>query len=168
VLTVFRSDMDQRTRSVVADSAAIISAAGASMAVEFSPLGPVSSIRLGLEVVEIARRRDPRVGLLVDSWHFSVGDSTWEELATLALDDIAYVQFCDALAPESDSLARETMHRRAAPGRGVLDLDRFAATLRDRGWTGTVSVEVLSAELRNGTPGEAARLLYGATAPYWN
>jgi sugar phosphate isomerase/epimerase len=82
------------------------------------------------------------------AWHFCAGNSIWADLERVPLDDIAYIQFADALAPASDSLARETMHRRALPGEGVLELDRFAATLLYRGWRGTVSVEVLNAELR--------------------
>ncbi len=76
--------------------------------------------------------------------------------------------FADALAPESgDRLVRETLHRRAAPGEGVLELDRFAATLRDGGYDGTVSVEVLSAALRELPVDALVERLHGATAPYW-
>ena len=42
-------------------------------------------------------------------------------------------------------MSRESSHRRAVPGEGVLELDRFAETMRDRGYDGIVSVEVLSA-----------------------
>ena len=140
---------------------------GAGMAVEFSPLGPISSIRDGMAVVRAASRGG-RAGLMIDSWHFCFGESTWDDLAAVPLDDIAYVQFADALAPESrDRLVRETLHRRAAPGEGVLELDRFAATLRDGGYDGTVSVEVLSAALRELPVDALVERLHGATAPYW-
>ncbi len=45
-------------------------------------------------------------------------------------------------------MIRESLHRRALPGEGILELDRFATTLREKGYDGIVSVEVLSAELR--------------------
>jgi sugar phosphate isomerase/epimerase len=78
------------------------------------------------------------------------------------------VQFTDALAPESrERLVRETLHRRALPGEGVLDLDRFAATLRERGYDGIVSVEVLSAVLRELPVDVVVRRLHDTTAPYW-
>jgi sugar phosphate isomerase/epimerase len=84
------------------------------------------------------------------------------------LDDIAYLQFTDALAPESrNRLVRETLHRRAAPGEGVLDLDRFAATLREKRYDGIVSVEVLSATLRELPVDSLVEHLHDATAPYW-
>lgn len=61
----------------------------------------------------------------------------------------------------------ETMDRRAMPGEGELDLARFARTLTERGWAGLVSVEVLSASLRQLDIGTFARRAYETTAPYW-
>jgi sugar phosphate isomerase/epimerase len=105
---------------------------------------------------------------MIDSWHFCFGESTWHELAAVPLDDIAYVQFTDALVPESrERLVRETLHRRALPGHGVLDLDRFVATLRGNGYDGIVSVEVLSAGLRELPVDALVERLHDATAPYW-
>ena len=46
---------------------------------------------------------------MIDSWHFCFSDNTWDDLATVPLDDIAYLQFTDALEPESrERLVRET------------------------------------------------------------
>jgi sugar phosphate isomerase/epimerase len=166
VLTVFTAPVSA-TEQLIRDCAAIIADAGAAMAVEFSPLGPVSSINAGMDAVRAASRGG-RAGLMIDSWHFCFGESTWHELAAVPLDDIAYVQFTDALVPESrERLVRETLHRRALPGQGVLDLHRFAATLRDNGYDGIVSVEVLSAALRELPVDALVERLHDATAPYW-
>jgi sugar phosphate isomerase/epimerase len=167
ILTVFAAPLTVETEKVLQRCAAVFADAGAGMAVEFSPLGPISSIRKGMDVVQAVNRGAGRAGLMIDSWHFCFGDSTWDDLAQVPLDDIAYVQFADALAPESKSLARETMHRRALPGEGVLDLDRFATTLLERGWEGTVSAEVLSAELRALPVDTLVRRIYDTTAPFW-
>jgi sugar phosphate isomerase/epimerase len=106
---------------------------------------------------------------MIDSWHFCFSSNTWEELAAVPLEDIAYVQFADALQPEyPDRMIRESLHRRALPGDGILELNRFAATLLDRGWDGTVSVEVLSAPLRELSVDELAGCLYTTTAAYWS
>lgn len=59
------------------------------------------------------------------------------------------------------------MHRRALPGQGVLDLGRFAHTLLERGYDGTVSVEVLSAELRTHPVDEIAQQIHAAALSYW-
>ena len=83
------------------------------MAVEYSPLGAIPTIREGMESVRAASRSS-RAGLMIDSWHFWFSDNTWEDLAAVPLDAIAYLQFTDALQPESHQrLIRETLHRRA-------------------------------------------------------
>jgi sugar phosphate isomerase/epimerase len=164
VLTVFTTPPSTELVQMCAN---VIGEGGAGMAVEFSPLGPVATIHDGMRVVRSAQA-NARAGLLIDSWHFCFGGSTWDDLATVALDDIAYVQFTDALEPLSpDRLVRETLHRRALPGDGILELDRFAATLLDRGWDGLVSVEVLNAELRELPVDIVVRRLHDATARYW-
>ena len=168
VLTVFTTALTAAAERTIERCAGILADAGVGMAVEFSPLGTVPTIRDGMEVVRRARRGGGHVGLLIDTWHFCFGDSTWEDLAAVPLEDIAYVQFDDALAPESqERLIRETLHRRALPGAGILELDRFATTLLDRGWDGIVSVEVLSAELRTLPVDQVVRRLFDTTAPYW-
>jgi sugar phosphate isomerase/epimerase len=165
VLTVFTAPPPAQ---VMRRCASVLDAAGLPMAVEFSPLGPVSSITTGLAVVRAAQQGG-RAGLLIDSWHFCFGDSSWADLAEVPLDDLAYVQFTDALPVESpDRLVRETLHRRALPGDGVLELDRFAGTLLDRGYSGVVSMEVLSAALRELSVEPLVRRLYDAGASYWH
>jgi sugar phosphate isomerase/epimerase len=166
VLTIFRDALSADTANLIERCAAIFAEVGAGLAAEFSPLGPVATIRDAREIVRVGNRTG-RAGVMIDSWHFSFGDSTWADLAEVPLEEIAYVQFTDAAQPESDDMARETMHRRALPGEGILELDRFATTLLDRGWNGTVSVEVLSAELRTLSADEIVKRFRDATAPYW-
>ncbi len=164
VLTVFTAKVHPQR---IQRCAKLFDDAGAAMAVEYSPLGAIPSISDGMEVVRAAGRTG-LAGLLIDSWHFCFSDNTWDDLAAVPLEDIAYLQFADALAPEfRDRLIRESLHRRALPGEGILELRRFAATLLDRGWDGTVSVEVLSAELRELPIDVLVGRLYAATASYW-
>ncbi|CAI7977736.1 MULTISPECIES: sugar phosphate isomerase/epimerase [unclassified Parafrankia] len=165
VLTGFRVGLDERSAPLIARCAALFAAAGAGMAVEFSPLGGTKSIATAVDIVEAAG--PDRAGVLIDTWHFFNGESTWEQLEQVPLDRIAYVQFDDALPPISPNGIKETMHRRAMPGEGIFDLERFAATLLDRGWSGLVSVEVLNAELRGLPVAEFARRAYETTAGFW-
>jgi sugar phosphate isomerase/epimerase len=165
VLTTFLTGLTGETTKLVQRCAAMFADAGAGMAVEFSPLGAVTSIQSGLEVVAAAGAG--QAGLMIDAWHFSFGDSTWDDLAGVPLEQVAYVQFADALAPISDDRMEETMQRRALPGEGILELDRFASTLLERGFDGVVSVEVLSRELRRLPVPEFARRAHEATARYW-
>ena len=165
VLTAFLAPLDRTTTPLIGRCAAVLAEADAGLAVEFSPLGPVSSIAAALEVADAAGAG--RAGVLIDSWHFFRGDSAWEQLACIPLERIAYVQFDDAPAPAGDSAMKETMHRRVMPGDGTFELERFAATLLDRGWSGTASVEVLNAGLRRLPVPEFAELACQTAARYW-
>ena len=139
--------------------------AGTRLALEMPPIGELNSISAAGSVVDEVGYG--RASLLIDTFHFSRGRSTWEELESFPLEALGYVQFDDALAPESDDVMHETMDRRAMPGDGELELERFVTTLTGRGWSGLVSVEVLSEELRQLDITTFARRAYQSTASYW-
>lgn len=141
--------------------------AGLGVAVEFSPFTPIRTISDAQDVLATRGGEGARGGVIVDSFHVCRGATTWEELDALPLDELAFVQFDDALPPGDDGRA-DTMHRRALPGEGDLDLARFAAGLRKRGFDGVVSVEVLAAHDR-GEPVESfARRCLETAEPYWS
>ncbi|MDT3444191.1 TIM barrel protein [Pseudofrankia sp. BMG5.37] len=164
VVATFLAPLGGQTLDLIKRSADVFAEAGARLAVEFSPLGGVPSIDAAIEVVEAAGPE--RAGVLIDSWHFFRGGAPWEQLEQVPLDRVAYVQLADALPPASDDAMSETAHRRALPGQGELDLARFVGTLRDRGYDGLVSVEVLNDELRR-RPLELPQAAMAATVPYW-
>ncbi|HEX4864755.1 MAG TPA: sugar phosphate isomerase/epimerase [Acidimicrobiales bacterium] len=166
VVTVFTANIDLQAFALIERCAAILSSVGTRMAVEFSPLGSVTSIQAGLDVVSAAGPE--RAGVLIDTWHFFRGESTWQDLAHIPLHRIAYVQFADALDPIPNDLMDETMNRRAMPGTGMFELERFATTLLERGWEGLVSVEVLSRELGSLSTQEFARAAHSRTLAYWS
>ena len=164
VLTVFTAKVPPQR---IQRCAKLFDDVGTGMAVEYTPLGAIPSIRDGMDAVRAASRGG-RAGLMIDSWHFGFSDDTWEDLAAVPVDDIAYLQFTDAREPEyRDRMIRESLHRRALPGEGILELDRFATTLLETGYDGIVSVEVLAADLRELPVDVLAGRLYAATAPYW-
>ena len=165
VNTVFRAPPTGQAAAAIRRCAAMFADVGSAMAVEFSPLGSVPGINEGLEVVEIA---GSGAALMIDTWHFFLGPSSWTDLEALPAEKIAYVQFSDASDPVSEDLFAETMGRRLMPGDGTCDLDRFAATLHGRGFAGYVSVEVLSAELRTLPVPEFLQQAFTATARYWS
>jgi len=164
VTTVFAPGLDVDI-DALRRCAEIFGSMGAGLAVEFSPLGSVASIAEGLELVDAIGA--DRAGLLIDTWHFAFGPSTWDDLAAVPVEKIAYVQFSDAPPLGSEDLMSETMNRRVLPGDGSLDLDRFATTLLDRGWAGTVSVEVLNPELSGPSVPSFLERAYASTVRYW-
>ncbi len=166
VLTTFQVGLTDDVRKVVARCAAILAEAGSGLAVEFSPLGPVPGVADGVEAVAAAGGR--RAGIVIDAWNFCFGPSTWADLERVSLDLVAYLQFADARPPRGDVNMEEAMTRRALPGDGILELDRFATILRSRGWDGVVSMQVLSDELRALPLAAYTRKVHDAGARYWS
>jgi len=163
ILTVFETDLTEESVALARRSAAVMSDAGTAMALEFTPLGPVGTLGAGLELADALGHG---VKLVVDSWHVCLGATTWEELERAPLERVAYVQFDDALPPISDDARDESTNRRTVPGAGILELERFATTLLDRGWEGPVSVEVLGGAVGLPVP-ELVRASYQASARFW-
>jgi sugar phosphate isomerase/epimerase len=164
VNTVFVAAPTPEVAKVITRCAAIFEDAGTAMAVEFSPTGKVPGIVEALEVMDFAGHG---ARLLIDTWHFALGPSTWEDLASLPGDKIAYLQFTDAAEPVSGDLMDETMNRRPLPGDGIADVQRFTDLVRGNGFDGYVSVEVLNEELRSRPVSEAVTAVFDAAARYW-
>jgi sugar phosphate isomerase/epimerase len=141
-------------------------AAGARLALEYLPFTPLRSIRDTLDAIDRAGIPDARV--VVDTWHFFNGPESWADLDALPLERLAYPQFDDAPELASDDLMYETTQRRVLPGEGHFDLERFARSLRGRGWDGVVSVELLSAEMRRWPREVFAKRVHAAARPYWS
>ncbi len=163
VNTTFKA-VDGDTSSLVRRCAAMLAEAGAGMAIEFSPLGPVASLQDGLDMVDLSG--SDRAGVVVDIWNVSYGPTTWAELERLPADRIAYVQFNDAL-PRVGALDIEAMNRRTYPGQGAFEVDRFVSVVRANGWDGVVSVQILSEELRQLPLAEFARRAFETSTAYW-
>jgi sugar phosphate isomerase/epimerase len=157
--------LDDRIRSLFGWSADHFGASGVGLAVEFSPLTKVKTIADARELLAGASG-DARTGVIVDTWHFFRGDDDWPDLEALPVDDLAFVQFSDGL-PAGKDPGYDTLHRRAVPGHGEFDLDRFSACLRAKDFQAPVSVEVLSEELRALPVEEFARRTMETSLPYW-
>lgn len=134
-------------RAALERGCAMLNGTGLKFAIEYMPTTPLATLAATVELIDSVGR--DKAGALVDIWHHSHDPDGWQALATAPLDAIAYVEFCDALSPHSVDLQMEMLQRRAMPGEGVLDCTRFASLLRDRGYDGMVSIEVLSEEWRS-------------------
>jgi sugar phosphate isomerase/epimerase len=158
-------EVDDRIRALFGWSADHFGAAGVGLAVEFSPLTMVKNITDARELLAAAGG-DARTGVIVDTWHFFRGDDDWQDLEALPVDELAFVQFSDGCPPGADP-GHDTLHRRALPGDGEFDLDRFSASLRSKGFRGPVSIEVLSKELRTLPVHEFAHRTMETSRTYW-
>ena len=138
---------------------------GPRVGLEFLPNLPICDIDAARGVL---RRADlANAGVVVDAWHFFHGPSQWSDLEALPIGEVAFVQFSDHPALESDDLAYEMLQRRALPGQGRLDLGRFVSVFDDKGYDGMVGVEIMSEALRQLSYEEFARLAHDTAAPYW-
>ncbi|MYS81493.1 sugar phosphate isomerase/epimerase family protein [Embleya scabrispora] len=165
VLCVVTGEIDD---DVVANTATCVRSLAEEhigLSLEFLPTRHVDSIPEALRLLD--RVAHPGLRLVVESWHFFRGPSTWADLAALPLDRVGFVQFADAPAPMSDDAHHESMHRRVLPGRGVLDLDRFCATLVAKGYDGVVSVELLSESWRTADLHEFADATLASSRSVW-
>jgi len=158
---------DGRCTDLFARCAQIIAESGARAAVEFLPFTPIATIADARTLV--AHAGTANSGVLVDSWHFFQGADTWESLAALPLEEIAYVQVDDhpEVLPTGADLYTECMTRRVMPGDGAFELAAFRDALAAKAYDGVISVEVINPELIAAGPREYARAAYAAVSRYW-
>jgi 4-hydroxyphenylpyruvate dioxygenase len=109
----------------------------------------------------------PGLGVMVDSWHFFAGPSTWDDLEHLPTAHLGFVQLSDAAPPMSDDVADEYRHHRVLPGDGQHDVAAFAAAVQRRFGPVTVSVEVLSRPWRQRPLETFATATLTATRQLW-
>jgi len=160
------SNVDDRVIDDFRRAGDVFGKIGAHLAIEYLPWLPeVRDIRSTREL--LARAGVEGAGVLVDTWHFTHSADTWEDLEALPLDEISYLQFDDHPELESDDLVMETLMRRAMPGEGVFELDRFCEVLRDKGFAGVVSCEILSSATRGMELEAFAARVYDTSKHYW-
>ncbi|MET7298568.1 sugar phosphate isomerase/epimerase [Embleya sp. NPDC005575] len=171
VLCVVTGGIDDAVVANTTECARSLAEERIGLSLEFLPTRHVDSIPEALRLLD--RVAHPNLRLVVESWHFFRGPSTWVDLAALPLDRVGFVQFADAPEPISDDVHHESMHRRVLPGRGVLDLDRFCATLLAKGYDGVdgvdgvVSVELLSEAWRTADLREFADATLASSRSVW-
>jgi sugar phosphate isomerase/epimerase len=139
--------------------------AGARFSLEFLPWCEMNDVASTRRVIRECGAGD--VKLLVDSWHAHHGPTGWDDLASLATDELAYLQFDDHPPLASADLFEETTQRRALPGDGELELERFAQLFLAKGYAAPVSVEVLNGEMRAWPRDKFAQRVYDAARRYW-
>ncbi|HET8679446.1 MAG TPA: sugar phosphate isomerase/epimerase [bacterium] len=150
------SETEVRRRSAAALRALIAAADGSSVRLGFEFLGSpscsVSTLRAARGVVEDVG--DPRVGLVIDAFHFYIGGSQPEDLDGIDPSRIFIVHLDDAPAGEPSGL---TDAQRLLPGEGIIQLRRLVARLRAAGYAGAYSLELFRPEYWAWDPVELAR-----------
>lgn len=123
------------------------------MGIEFFPWSNISSLQLGLQLVEDAGHEAG--GVIIDAWHVARAGTPASDLASVPLQRIVGVELDDADEDVVGTLFEDTVHRRRYCGEGAFDLTGMVTALRTAGWDGPWGVEILSVEHRSLPVGEA-------------
>jgi 2-keto-myo-inositol isomerase len=138
----------------------IASAHGVSLAFEF--LGQtdcsVQTLDFCMEIVAACDRKD--IGLVLDSFHFYAGGSTFDAVKRLDPAKLFIFHINDA---EDLPLAELTDAHRLYPGEGILPLRELKSAFDEIGYDKMVSIEIFRPEYWNQDPFEVARKALAAT-----
>jgi sugar phosphate isomerase/epimerase len=107
----------------------------------------------------IAHCGEPNVGVNFDVFHYYTGPSKFEDLSLLTGENLAFVQLCD-LAGVPRELASDA--DRILPGEGDFRLGPIVQRLRELGYDGWVSVELMNPTLWKVKPSQVAELSLAA------
>jgi sugar phosphate isomerase/epimerase len=112
-----------------------------------------SCLETALMLVEHCR--EPNVGVNLDVFHYYKGPSKPEDLERLTKHNLAFVQVCDV-----SGVPRELMtdSDRILPGEGDFRLEPMIARLREIGYDGYLSLEVLNPTIWQAKANQVAEL----------
>jgi 2-keto-myo-inositol isomerase len=153
--------------NVIAESVRVLNelcdiAAAHDVSLAFEFLGPsdcsVPTLDLAHEIVREVNRKN--VGVVIDSFHFYAGNSTFEMIEGLDPDLIQIFHINDA---EDLPRAQLEDRHRLLPGLGILPLRQMIAAFRKIGYDKVASVEIFRPEYWERDPFELAREAHAAT-----
>ncbi|HMM79276.1 MAG TPA: sugar phosphate isomerase/epimerase [Pyrinomonadaceae bacterium] len=148
------------SKTALNDLADITEPFGVGLAFEF--LGQtdcsVQTLDLAKRIVEQVDRNS--VGLVIDSFHFYAGNSTFEAIDTLDPEKLFIFHINDA-----EDLPRETLTdaERLYPGKGILPLGEMKRRFDGIGYDRMVSIEIFRPEYWEQDPFEVARIAKEST-----
>ena len=99
--------------------------------------------------------REPNVGVCLDVFHYYKGPSKPEDLERLTAANLAHVQVCDVAGVPRELM---TDADRVFPGEGDFELGLVVSRLRQIGYQGCVSLELMNPVLWRSNPVRVAEL----------
>jgi 2-keto-myo-inositol isomerase len=112
-----------------------------------------SCLETALHLVE--RCGEPNVGVNFDVFHFYKGPSKLEDMDRLNSQNLAFVQVCDVAGMPREAM---TDSDRILPGEGDFHLSTIMSRLRQVGYEGWVSLEMMNPVLWQSKPAQVAEL----------
>ena len=135
------------TAANIADIADIGQSYGIQFQVEGAAWTPIHSLSQCLQLIEAVDREN--VGLVIDFWHlWASRDTKCEELASLDKHLIYGVHLADGKRPsKGEPWVDEKLLRGFLPGDGDLPMNEWIKAVKDTGFDGVVSGEILNDQL---------------------
>lgn len=147
----------ERARVSLHQACQLAASYGVKLALEFRSRSWCASLDTATAMV--ASCQEPNLGVAFDVFHYYTGPSKFDDLGLLDKDNLGYVQLSDVagvpreLATDSD---------RILPGDGDFQLPPIVQRLRDLGYDGWVSVELMNPELWKMKPVAVANAAWNA------
>ena len=121
----------------------------------FEPLGfPNCSVRkvdLALKIIESERL--PEMGLVIDTFHFFVGEHSVNELEKIPLEKLWLIHLNDAIEKPFNEL--QDSHR-VLPCHGFFNLEMFVKKIKEIGYDGWLSLELFNEKIWGDDPFKVA------------
>jgi 2-keto-myo-inositol isomerase len=127
---------------------------GVRLALEFRG-GARFCASLDTALALVAQCGEPNLGVNFDAFHYYTGPSKFEDVERLTRDSLAFVQLCD-VAGVPRELATDA--DRIFPGEGDFRLGPLVRKLREIGYPGYVSLELMNPVLWQSNPTQVAEL----------
>lgn len=143
-------------RSVVslAQAAQWAAGFGVTLALEFRGTDTFCNC-LDTAVTLVEQCGEPNVGVCLDVFHYYKGPSKPEDLDRLTARNLAHVQLCDVAGVPRELM---TDADRVLPGEGDFRLEPIVCKLREIGYAGYVSLELMNPMLWQSKPSQVAEL----------
>jgi 2-keto-myo-inositol isomerase len=127
---------------------------GVNLALEFRGANTfVTSLETAVALT--AQCGEPNVGVCLDVFHYHQGPSKAEDLALLTTANLFHVQVCDVAGVPRELM---TDSDRVLPGEGDFHLSAVVTRLKEIGYAGAVSVEVMNPVLWKAKPSQLGEL----------
>jgi 2-keto-myo-inositol isomerase len=120
-----------------------------------------NSLTTALMLVRAARH--PHAKLMIDTYHFWIGPSKFEDLELLADGELAHMHFEDTPREPVRELLEQ--RHRVLPGEGVAPLKRIVEAVKKKKYAGALSVELMDPAFQAMDPYQLASKVRAAAEP---
>ncbi len=144
----------QRAVVSLAQAAQWAAGYGVTVALEFRGTDAVCN-NLDTAVTLVEACREPNAGVCLDVFHYYKGPSKPDDLDRLTASNLAHVQVCDVAGVPRELM---TDGDRVFPGEGDFRLGPLVGRLRQIGYAGAVSLELMNPTVWTCKPSQVAEL----------